>query len=166
MQRQFVICNRVGTTIQVIDPSNLQGAEIPASVYWRTPFHPIMSVKHLSEFYVLDVEPLGPTRGKYQLADITVARSCDFGKNDTTFVVPSHLGHVLNPGDTCLGYDLQSSNLNHDVLANMNANRIPDIVHSSHMCSMRGKKAKTPSSSSSRNPTPVRDDTRRHENGS
>lgn len=35
-----------------------------------------------------------------------VARECDFGCNDTTFIVQTHLGHMLKAGDTAWGYDL------------------------------------------------------------
>jgi nonsense-mediated mRNA decay protein 3 len=38
------------------------------------------------------------------LADVTVARSRDFGSNDTVFYGKTHLGHLLKPGDIALGY--------------------------------------------------------------
>ena len=40
------------------------------------------------------------------MADVEVARSSDFGVNDTTFFVKTHLGNILQAGDTALGYDL------------------------------------------------------------
>ena len=40
------------------------------------------------------------------LAEAEVARESDFGFNDTIFQTITHLGHVLKPGDTALGYDL------------------------------------------------------------
>lgn len=49
----------------------------------------------------------GGPRGRYLLCDIEVARVADFGVNDTRFVVRSHLGHVLKPGDRAMGYDLR-----------------------------------------------------------
>lgn len=53
----------------------------------------------------------GPTSGveKYALADVEVARESDFGVNDTTYHCVSHLGHLLQPGDVVLGYDLAST---------------------------------------------------------
>lgn len=35
-----------------------------------------------------------------------VARESDLGDNDTTFTVLTHLGHILQAGDTVMGYDL------------------------------------------------------------
>jgi nonsense-mediated mRNA decay protein 3 len=40
---------------------------------------------------------------KYALADVQVARTSDFGRNDTVFFARSHLGNILNPGDYVLG---------------------------------------------------------------
>jgi len=53
----------------------------------------------------------GGPRGKFLLADVTVARSKDFGVNDIRFTVRSHLGNILRAGDTVLGYDLESVSL-------------------------------------------------------
>ena len=36
---------------------------------------------------------------RFALAEATVARASDFGRNDTTFFVRTHLGHVLHPGE-------------------------------------------------------------------
>ena len=35
----------------------------------------------------------------------------DYGKNDQTFIVNTHLGEVLNFNDTVLGYDLLHANI-------------------------------------------------------
>ena len=40
-------------------------------------------------------------------ADATVAREADFGSNDTTHYVRTHLGGVLEAGDEASGYDLE-----------------------------------------------------------
>ncbi len=40
-----------------------------------------------------------------------MVRASDFGSNDRTFFVKTHLGQVLHPGDTALGYDLSTANL-------------------------------------------------------
>ncbi|CAI2180000.1 2642_t:CDS:2 [Funneliformis geosporum] len=124
----LVICYRVGNSIHVMDPNTLAVTEITTSTYWRTPFTSLSTTKTLVEYYILDVEPLGPKRGKYILADIQVARSSDFGKNDTTFFARSHLGGILNIGDTALGYDLTSSNFNDYSFDTLNRNSLPDVV--------------------------------------
>jgi hypothetical protein len=40
-----------------------------------------------------------------------VARKEDYGKNDRTYLVNTHLGEILNFNDTVLGYDLTEINI-------------------------------------------------------
>jgi nonsense-mediated mRNA decay protein 3 len=40
-----------------------------------------------------------------------VAKASDFGRNDRTFFVRTHLGHLLHPGDSALGYDMSTANV-------------------------------------------------------
>ncbi|CAG8570878.1 431_t:CDS:2 [Acaulospora morrowiae] len=138
----LVLCYRVGNSIHVIDPNTLSVSEIATSLYWRTPFNSLASSKNLVEYQILDVEPLGPVRGKFVLADILVARSSDFGKNDTTFFARSHLGCILNPGDTALGYDLSSSNFNDFSFDSLDRSTIPDVVLIKKSYPQRRKKNK------------------------
>jgi hypothetical protein len=66
---------------------------------------------------------------KYALADVLVARESDFGVNDVTFSTVTHLGHIIQPGDTVLGYDLISSSIDWETEENFHHNFIlPDIV--------------------------------------
>jgi nonsense-mediated mRNA decay protein 3 len=64
------------------------------------------------------------------LADVTVARNSDFGRNDKQFFIRSHLGAVLNPGDTVLGYDLSTANINDSDLEGLRGgwNSLPEVV--------------------------------------
>ena len=39
-----------------------------------------------------------------------MARKADLGRNDTMYTTITHLGQILHPGDTALGYDLEHSN--------------------------------------------------------
>lgn len=39
----------------------------------------------------------------YQLAEVEVAKSSDFGVNDQTYRCLTHLGAVLQPGDSVMG---------------------------------------------------------------
>lgn len=41
---------------------------------------------------------------------LQVAKASDFGRNDRTFFVRTHLGHLLHPGDSALGYDMSTAN--------------------------------------------------------
>jgi nonsense-mediated mRNA decay protein 3 len=78
----------------------------------------------------LDVEFNGQTKGKWALADIEVARSSDMGTNDDTYWVKSHLGGILHPGDTAMGYFLANSNLNNPEYDGMlkSIQNLPDVV--------------------------------------
>lgn len=54
----------------------------------------------------------------------------DLGSNDTTYHVRTHLGHLLNAGDTALGYDLTRANFVDDELENFlqKGHTLPDVV--------------------------------------
>ncbi len=49
--------------------------------------------------------------GRYSLAEVQLARSCDFGSNDRTGFARTHLGRLLHAGDMALGYDVANANL-------------------------------------------------------
>ena len=57
-----------------------------------------------------------------------MARVSDFGKNDTIFNIPTHLGHYLNPGDYALGYDLYAANSNDMELEKYRYFVLPDAI--------------------------------------
>ncbi|KAI9320738.1 NMD3 family-domain-containing protein [Dichotomocladium elegans] len=124
----LLLCTRVSSSIQFLDPRTLNVADISTNIYWRTPFNSLASAKSLTEYCVLDVEPLGPVRGKYVLADVHVARMTDFGHNDKQYIARSHLGAILNPGDTVLGYDLSTSNFNDEEFDKLDRRSLPDVV--------------------------------------
>lgn len=113
--------------------------ELSAETYYRSEkeFRVLLRSPRLTKFVVLDVELLGnqhyddnqnrddhnnnnddnpplyqgPASGvaKYALADVVVARASDFGVNDRVTSVVTHLGHLLQAGDTVLGYDLETA---------------------------------------------------------
>ncbi|EIW54635.1 NMD3-domain-containing protein [Trametes versicolor FP-101664 SS1] len=138
----LAICVRVGNSLHLLDPSTLQVCEVTAPVYWRTPFEALATVTDLVEFTVLDVEPSGQTRGKWVLADAQVALSGAFRSHaagedgmdfesamaEQIFHTRTHLGAILQPGDSALGYFLTNANFNSDDYAALPAHRIPDIV--------------------------------------
>ncbi|KAI9827232.1 MAG: ribosome-binding protein [Thelocarpon impressellum] len=129
----LTICARVGTSINLLDPNTLQTADVSTPVYWRSPFTSLANVSELVEFVVMDIEPLGPTKGRFVLAEATVARASDLGVNDQTYFTRTHLGGVLHPGDSALGYSLAGTNFNNQhfeklELSNQLAAQIPDVV--------------------------------------
>lgn len=125
---QFVLCSKVTNALQFLDPKTLQTADLPAQVYWRSPFNALADVSQLVEFIVLDVEPTGISKGKRVLADITVARASDLGVNDQEYYVRSHLGALCHAGDSVMGYFIANSNYNSDLFDGLNTDHIPDVV--------------------------------------
>lgn len=69
------------------------------------------SVSNYSKLVLLQREK-AKSKSKWKLANVECARSSDMGVNDTTFDCVTHLGNILHPGDTCLGYDLNITNFN------------------------------------------------------
>lgn len=125
---RVVLCSRVGSQVQFLDVNNLNYADISAPIYWRAPFASLCDSAQLCEFIVLDIEPLGPVRGKWALADCTVARAVDMSQNTQTFTVRTHLGGILHPGDSALGYYLVNANFNNQYWDELSSNDAPDVV--------------------------------------
>ncbi|CAL9114334.1 unnamed protein product [Musa textilis] len=112
----LVLCTKVTNSIALVDPFTLRSAFLDANQYWRSPFKALLTSRQLVEYIVLDVEvesaEVSVGGFRYMLAHAQVARVADFGKNDTMFTIKTHLGHLLNPGDYALGYDLYAANSN------------------------------------------------------
>ena len=94
------------------------------------------------EFIVLDVEPTGDIRGKNVLADVTVSRASDLGTNDQTYYIRSHLGAILHPGDSCMGYFLTNTNLNSDLWDTLDTDNTPEVVLVKKHYERKSKKSK------------------------
>ncbi|KAK0425748.1 hypothetical protein QR680_009359 [Steinernema hermaphroditum] len=135
---QMAVCLRVSNVVTLIDPSTLQMADISGTQFWRDPFESLCQPKMLSEYFVLEVEQVeGLRRGvghghvstKHVLADVWVVRSNQVGQTDAqTLSARTHLGHLLHPGDTVLGFDLINANVNNHILDGMRSDRVPDVV--------------------------------------
>lgn len=126
----LVLCSKVGSSLYLLDPTTLQMSEITAQIYFKNLIRPTFTVKHLTQFVVLDIEPLRPpvVAGKYSLAEAQICRATDM---NTSFTIRTHLGNILHAGDLALGYDLttlavgenemQAHASNHNV-------RFPEVV--------------------------------------
>jgi nonsense-mediated mRNA decay protein 3 len=108
----LLLCYKIGTAVYLMDPQTLQTADISGSIYWRAPFSALSDTQELVEFIVMDVEYTGQQKGKWKLAEATVARATDLGSNDTTCFTRTHLGGLLQPGDSAMGYLLNGTNYN------------------------------------------------------
>lgn len=118
---RLMLVHKVTQNIHMIDVTTLRQVDISAQVYYRTPFTAIQTAVQAVEYIILDVESDDEYRGrsreerknskKFQLAEVEAARSSDFGSNDDTTHLVTHLGHLLNPGDSALGYCLEHANI-------------------------------------------------------
>jgi len=129
----IVLCHRIGTAINLLDPNTLQTADISSDVYWRAPFAPLAGAPDMVEFIIMDVELTGVRKGKWLLSEVTVARASDLGVNDQTYFTRTHLGGILHPGDSAMGYLLTGSNYNSSMLDDIENSKaysslIPDVV--------------------------------------
>nr|GAT61061.1 predicted protein [Mycena chlorophos] len=156
----LTICSRVGNSLQLLDPTTLQAADISTTAYWRTPFDSLANVTDLVEFTVLDIEPDGRTRGKHVMADAQVALAGAFrahgdeedammtdddvygGRAAQIFHTRTHLGAILQPGDTAMGYHLTNANFNSGDYAALKAEHLPDVVLVKKAYPNRRKKSK------------------------
>jgi len=69
----------------------------------------------------------------------------DFGASGVTnqiFHTRTHLGSILQPGDTALGYFLTNANYNSESVADLPPSRIPDIILGKKTYPNRRKKSK------------------------
>lgn len=146
----LTICSRVGNSMHLLDPMTLQQTDVTAPIYWRTPFESLATVADMVEFVILDIEPSGPVRGKYVLADAQVTRAShttnqmeeDGTGDDGIYHTRTHLGGILQPGDTVLGYHLTNSNFNNEAFEGLDEQRIPDVILVRKTYPNRRKKAK------------------------
>lgn len=159
----LTICARVGNSVQLLDPQTLQSCDISSQIYWRSPFNSLANVTDLVEFTVLDIEPdYSRRKGKLVMADAQVAISGAFlstksngdglngmisdyetnGANNEVFHTRTHLGAILQPGDTAMGYFLTNSNYNSDHFSSIPPSRVPDIILVKKAYPNRRKKSK------------------------
>lgn len=130
---------RVTNSVHLIDPSTAQIAEISATVFYRYPFGAICNPKQLVEYIVMDIEPImdkdrkifpgqGAISHRHVLADIWVVKASELGVNDNTIHTRTHLGHVLKPGDSVLGYNIEDSNINDTNFDKLDRSSVPDVI--------------------------------------
>jgi nonsense-mediated mRNA decay protein 3 len=135
-----------------MDPTTLQHCDVTAPLYWRQPFDSLATVRDLVEFIVLDIEPSGPVKGKFVLADAQVVRASGsggtagdedgMGGGDGIFHTRTHLGAILQPGDTVLGFHVSRANYNSDAFEALDPTRTPDVVLVKKTYPNRRKKSK------------------------
>jgi len=123
----ILLANKVNSVLSFIDPFSLFHYEVDAN-FWHNPFNSLLDRGDLVEFYVIDIDLLGPRYGKYALAEATVILETDFGVRERYFITRTHLGNVLNPGDTVAGYDFSSTNFNDKDVDHLKGKTIPSEI--------------------------------------
>ncbi|XP_074262974.1 uncharacterized protein LOC141585830 [Silene latifolia] len=128
----LVVCTKVSSSIMLMDPNTLRYCFLDADQYYRSPFESLISSRRLVEYVVLDIDNISAeisvAGSRYCLADAQLARVSDFGKNDRIFNIRTHLGHLLNPGDYALGYDLYGANPNSSELEKYRGLVLPEAI--------------------------------------
>ncbi|CAN1134680.1 60S ribosomal export protein NMD3 [Linum perenne] len=130
----LVICTKVTNNIALLDPFTMRHCFMDADQYWRWNFKSLLTSRQLVEYIVLDIDIPHPrieaniAGTSYLMADVQVARLSDFGKNDNMFFIKTHLGHLLNPGDHALGYDVSGANSNDNELEKYKGLVLPEAI--------------------------------------
>lgn len=130
---------RVTNSLHLIDPSSAQITEVNSTTFWRYPFNSICNPKQLVEYVVMDIEPItdknrksfpgqGSVSTKHMLADVWLVRASELGLTDNTIHARTHLGHVLKPGDSALGYNVEDSNINDSSFDKLDRHAVPDVI--------------------------------------
>lgn len=115
----MVLITKISQAVHIVDIKTMQTHEIDKATYWQTQFSAVLGRDRLSEFIVLNIENIdndfntskAAIRQRFRQIQVEVARKEDFGSNDRTFIVNTHLGEVLNFNDTVLGYDLLQNSI-------------------------------------------------------
>jgi nonsense-mediated mRNA decay protein 3 len=107
----------------------------------------LADISQTTEFVVLDIEPTcHPPKtakgGRFLLADAQVSPVGGSMNSDVIYHTRTHLGAVLKPGDTVLGYMLGTANFNNEAWDAMNQEKNPEIILVRKTYPNRRKKSK------------------------
>ena len=115
----MVLVYKVSQFIHIVDIRTMRTYEIDKATFWKHQFKSVLGRDRLSEFIVLNIENIdtdlnesrAAVKNNFRQVQVEIARKEDFGVNDTTFVVNTHLGEILKFNDTVLAYDLTAANI-------------------------------------------------------
>lgn len=134
---QILICLRVTNNIHLIDPCTLQIAEVDGNSFWRSQFSAICLQNSYCLFVVMDfdiphVRPHKSGEGgvstRHVLADVWLIKASELGMHENYIHTKTHLGHLLNIGDTIMGLDVANSNINNKNFEKMKDAKIPEVI--------------------------------------
>lgn len=117
----LVLVFKITNFVHIVDVNNMHTCEIDAVTYWKYLFNSLCGRERLTEFVVINIDyendyhefnvSKAAAKQRFKRVSVEVARKEDFGVNDETFIVNTHLGEVLNFNDTVLGFDLDQMNM-------------------------------------------------------
>ncbi|CAD5212336.1 unnamed protein product [Bursaphelenchus xylophilus] len=135
---QLLVVLRVTNVLSLIDPTNCQVYDVNSLTFFKEPFEMFLGPKNMVEFYVVEVENVneikrskghGHVSHKHQLVELFVCRANEVGEPEAhLYSTKSHLGKMLKPGDTVMGYDLLNTNVNNPTFDNMKDHEKPDCI--------------------------------------
>lgn len=132
----LVLVYKISKSVHILDVKTMQPFEIDKATYWQHCFRAVLGRDRMSEFVVLNIENMdndfnnsrAALKQKFRQVSVEIARKEDFGVNDKTFIVSTHLGDIINYNDTVLGYDLLHQNISDIDQYNEKELQVPDIV--------------------------------------
>jgi nonsense-mediated mRNA decay protein 3 len=130
---RVAVCTQTAGQLHFVDPTSGKAFDLSRDRYWQLEFPPWETSANLAEFVVLDIEEPERSSSKDGAArsgarDVEVARVRDFGVNDVTFIVRSHLADELEVGDHVKGYDIASANVRTYIAYSLDQSDMPEIV--------------------------------------
>lgn len=133
----LILVYKMTTCVHVVDIKTMRTHEIASPKYWENPFMPICSRERLSEFIVINIEDVdfdvstsrAAARNKFRMVRVELMRSSEFGTNNRSFMVHTHLGEFINFNDTVLCYDLDQMTIQElEDYDNSHKHALPDVV--------------------------------------
>ncbi|CAM9754030.1 unnamed protein product [Chrysoparadoxa australica] len=150
LSNRLLLVESVASSVHLLDPFTLETCEVTAEKYFKNPDYApaLFSASSLAEYIVLDIEPLthawdagraedgragaakSGRKASYLLAEAEVIPAADTAVADKSFLVTTHLGNILQPGDSVQGYAVGSSNLNcfGEAVTSGLKRELPDVV--------------------------------------
>ncbi|KFD51802.1 NMD3 family protein [Trichuris suis] len=137
---QLMICYRIGKVIHLVDPVSAQVFEVSGPMYWIYPFRTIAQRGELEEYTVLTVETAKssynfqnyidrPDKQRFESGDVLVTPSSQLGDlNGKEVYCRTHLSHLLTAGDTVLGLDLTTRNVNNEDFDQIPKDKVPEVL--------------------------------------
>jgi nonsense-mediated mRNA decay protein 3 len=133
------LVQQVATAVHLIDPYSAQMAEVSNLAYWRNPFESILNPNQMIEYVVMDIDIIpqgsrknfpgqGPVSQKHVTADVWLVKAHELGMSEATIHTRTHLGHLLNVGDSVMAFDLKDANVNNDDFDKLAADKVPDVL--------------------------------------